>query len=889
MSVVLRLEGFRSHHSTKVTLPAGLTTYICGPNGSGKTDLYRAIRWVLFAKKNDKIHPLETSTVVRVSLRIGGMRIVRTGLPDTILVQREGKTYHGEEAETIIRSVFGTREAWELSSSSRGIHPYITANSQKRLEILNEITEEAKARDIIVALVAKFKSEVKVLTTKHKERMIRYEAVYGTESIDAAKILSDKERASLQAQIVQAKRVANAYQIHCDNRSQLEIKAKEARASVAGVTGVTTSELERLREQEGLSRAYTAAERAVQALRSNASSMSGVRVTQEELDAAIVAEANYAASHASFSKLGLAHIENAVITAMTACERSLEYSEIALSNARYRELERACPKTYATVQDATSASLASMAQIAALEQSIKYAPVFQQRKMLAGLQAQLGSDASGDLISLCTTLEYRISQQKVHASRAAYEREYRRITGEPAVDGAEAGVLARIQSTRASIDNIERSKVVVCCPHCSGQLVHVDGKLAKFEGKIEQGDTAALKRHLSDLIKLATMKYPAAPDCEPLSSVSEAEAKVALAKKCIALRSSQVQIPEDVRELDCTVPEANMRLAKARQQLAEAKECVRVLTLLEQATKPRDIPLGVEIMDEKICRQRLRQLASLQFHPKPSQTSVAIRAQLRFQEAQDKLAALQQPERLVSEIEVREYSSKLSQLQVFSKQLEEAEAGLAKITTTREMLIAAKKAVRDLEVKLADDKKYSAMDKQASEIEVVCDELDAKRVQYDRALEYLEQHFKPGSDIKMKDCSQGLANDVNSILSQCDSCIRIDIPMKGDRTKIVCYKNGKKLGSPLEASEGEISLMSFAFRLCFCLMRRGTIVILDEVTREMSALVRDMCLEIAMNACKKAGKTLLITDHTSICGDYDKVIDLTPGAVTGVDVEKQRE
>lgn len=887
MSVVLRLEGFRSHHSTKVTLPAGLTTYVCGPNGSGKTDLYRAIRWVLFAKKNDKIHPLDTSTVVRVSLRIAGMRVVRTGLPDTILVQRDGRTYQGEDAETIIRSVFGTREAWELSSSSRGIHPYITANSQKRLEILNEITEEAKARDIIVTLVAKFKSEVKVLKAKHEKEMIRYEAVYGSESIDSTKILSDQERAALQPQIVQAKRVANAYQTHCDNRSQLEIKAKEARASVAGVTGVTASELERLREQESLSRAYTAAEKTVQTLRPTGHA--GKRATQEELDAAIVAEANYAASHTAFSKLGLSHIESSVTAAITACERSLEYSEIGLSNAHYRELERACPKTYATVQDATLAVQTTSAQITALEQSIKYTHAFQQQKTLSSHLSQLGSDASGDLISLCTTLEHRISQQKVHASRAAYEREYTRVMGEPAVDGAEAGVLARIQSTRSSIDNIERSKVVVCCPHCSGQLVHVDGKLAKFEGKIEQGDTAALKRHLSDLTKLATMKYPALPDCEPLSSVSEAEAKVALAKRCIALRSSQVQIPEGVAELDCTVEQANARLGRARQQLGEAKECVRVLTLLEQATKPREIPLDVEIMDEKVCRERLRQLSLLQFHPKPTVTATAIRAQLRLQEAQDKLAGLQKPERLVSESEVREYASRLSQLEVFSKQLEQAEEGLAKITTTKEMLLTAKKAVRELEVKLADDKKYSAMDKQAAEIEVICDELDARTVQYDRALEYLEQHFKPGSDVKMKDCSQGLANDVNSILSQCDSCIRIDIPMKGDRTKIVCFKNGKKLGSPLEASDGEVSLMSFAFRLCFCLMRRGTIVILDEVTREMSALVRDMCLEIAMNACKKAGKTLLITDHTSICGDYDKVIDLTPGAVTGVDVEKERE
>jgi hypothetical protein len=351
---------------------------------------------------------------------------------------------------------------------------------------------------------------------------------------------------------------------------------------------------------------------------------------------------------------------------------------------------------------------------------------------------------------------------------------------------------------------------------------------------------------------------------------------VRIAKRYITLSSSLSPIPSDICKLTCSIIEANSRLGAKRRELIAIREQRQVLLELEQAVKPRDVPSEVVVLDSVVARDRIKQLERLHFHPKPQKSATVIRLQLRLQEAEDELARCQKPERVIQQIEVDQYVSKLASLEVLTNQLEDAQAQLIKHTITREMLADVKREVSQLENRFEDDKKYSVMDKQAQAIELLCDELDQKQRMYDVACEYLEQHFKPSSNMKMSDHSRGLANDVNSFLIACESNIRVSIPMKDDRTKIICYKNGKKLGSPTEASDGELSLISFAFCLCFCIMRKsGNFIILDEVTREMSAHAKDKSIKIALDIAKKAGKTLLVTDHTCICGDYDKVIDLT--------------
>ncbi|CAH6420667.1 Hypothetical protein POVR2_LOCUS219 [uncultured virus] len=856
-------------------LPVGEATYICGPNGSGKTDIYRAIRWVLFGKRSDKVHPTDTSTTVGVSLRMGKIRVLRTALPDTITVHNDTKVMQGEDAEATIRAIYGTRDAWELSSYVRGIHPFITANSQKRVEILNEITEEGKARDVLLALISRLKAEVKTLSSNYDKEMIRYEAVYGSEPVLTSKILLEQDRLSLTAELSQARKLQASYQTQIDLQASLTKNISGLAARIAQIGEPSNEILVLLREQAACSTKYTLAKKNLDRLQAMRIPAATIAVTPEMIDTAIVTERNHAASVSSFSKLDVSHNPQAVRDKIKDYELSLEYSEIALANSRYIKLRDSCPAVASSVLEATQQALELQQEMDRLSLLIKYAPALEIEANYARTASKLVK-VDVDLHTYAADLERQIDQQQVYLDRDYYEQEYFKIVGNQAAADAVTVVLDLMNQIRDSIAKIEQSKVVMTCPCCSGNLVQVGNKLAKFEGEVATGDTVVLRRRLQLLTKLATIKYPAIPNCARLSSIDDARQQARLARELIVLEAKRVKIPTGIDRLKTTVAVANASLVNMKAKLATVQQCKAILTELASLPPLRDIPAGIKVVSDSVAREQIKQLDRLVYVPKPTVSVATLKQQLELQAATMALEELVKPERLVTETEVREYSSKLTQFELLSRQLEDAQTELALITVTREMLTEVRARVREIEAKLAADKKYTTMDLQAVHIETIADDLDKKRAEYDAVLEYFEHHFKPGSDIRLSDCSRGLANDVNALLSSCESKIRITIPLKSDRTKIVCYSNGKKIGAPTELSDGELSLVSFAFRICFCLMRKSdSMIILDEVTREMSANVKDKCIELAIEIAKSSGKTLLVTDHTSICGDYYKVIDLT--------------
>ena len=81
--IIVTLQGFRSHARSRYVFPKHKSTYVCGPNGAGKSDIYYALRWCLFPRKGEAVHPTGTNTVVLVRLEIdsdavGCVMITRT-------------------------------------------------------------------------------------------------------------------------------------------------------------------------------------------------------------------------------------------------------------------------------------------------------------------------------------------------------------------------------------------------------------------------------------------------------------------------------------------------------------------------------------------------------------------------------------------------------------------------------------------------------------------------------------------------------------------------------------------------------------------------------------------------------------------------------------------
>lgn len=229
---------------------------------------------------------------------------------------------------------------------------------------------------------------------------------------------------------------------------------------------------------------------------------------------------------------------------------------------------------------------------------------------------------------------------------------------------------------------------------------------------------------------------------------------------------------------------------------------------------------------------------------------------------------------MTTQAEVRQYSSDLTSLELLCVQLKEVEVGLSTITISPLALLQSRKEVTDLEQRVADHEKHSVMEEKMSVIRDAAAKMDVKQTQYDRACEYKE-YFDSGYEIRMRDCLVLLSSDVNTFLSDCGSAVRVELPTLTGKNKLICYNGRGRVGAPTDLSDGELSILSLAVRISFCLLSNRNLVILDEVTREMDPEAKDMCIEHVLEMMKKAEKTVLLTNHGCHMGDYDTVLDLS--------------
>lgn len=101
----LTLHNFKCYSEKELEFQESTTTLIHGVSGVGKTTILDAIYFAITGNGNKIISIGKTSC--KVELEYGGMKIVRSKRPNKVVVQRDGKSYEGEEAEAIIRRFYG--------------------------------------------------------------------------------------------------------------------------------------------------------------------------------------------------------------------------------------------------------------------------------------------------------------------------------------------------------------------------------------------------------------------------------------------------------------------------------------------------------------------------------------------------------------------------------------------------------------------------------------------------------------------------------------------------------------------------------------------------------------------------------------------------------------
>jgi ABC-type Mn2+/Zn2+ transport system ATPase subunit len=898
--ISLRIEGFRSHKQLKVFFPEKSSVYVCGPNGSGKSDIYRAIKWVLFPKKNDKVHPIGTSTTVKVTLKVistnNNIKVMRTVLPGTVEVKYNKKKYKGPDAENMITTLFGNKKVWNLTSYvEAGLHPFVIANNQQRAVILNEFIGDEKAKENISTILSETKSKLKTLNAEYEKEMIRYEATYGEELLDQSKILSDSEVSNIKSSIISNKDLITKYQKDLQAKSLLAEKIKHLETNLAKIPNCTSEGLESLKflcEKTKkfmlVNDAYTKAKTAL-----SPHQVPNKKYSQDDLNEALISNKIYESNNTICNQIGVEYNENAISTAIHKCEISLKYGEIMAKIANYEKVESnvrtLCGNK--SLEEIKTQETNTQEKLTKVQKNLSYVSLFKRHSDVAAMNTELfqmlkklNIDTVDKLEGIINTTEQIISKQWIFKDRKEYENVYSTIYGnENLPKNTEDFAVTELMQAKEKIENIERSKSMMQCPHCNGPVIYLDGNIKKFDGEVVCGNVSQLKKQVEGLTKLAKLKYPDIPSGINEIDVDAAKNKVTMARKCITLQKS-IQtitqnletIPDGVEKVDEI--EANRSIVYLKKELTTLLKCKEALITLNSLEKPalpeKNSEGKIEIMNEAKAKLMVDKLKKVQTVSKPEHSPQLIKLFIEYQEAYNRYMMVSKPEKYVKEQDIRDYSTNLTILNNTLADLKKAKDDISKIPVTQDMLLSLKSDTKDLEKKLADNIKFTAMDKFASEINALCDKLDDMNEEYNNICEFKEI-FERDFNICMKETVRGIGANVNEFLTNCGTDVRIKIPTGEDKTKIICFKNGIEYGSIWELSSGERSLVSFAFRIAFSLNSENDILILDEITDNLSVDIKDICIELMLDIMKKAGKTILLSDHHCHSGDYDKIIDLT--------------
>ena len=237
-TIRVTLIGFRSHSDTVITFKRYKSNHVKGPNGCGKSDIYKAITWAFFPGKNDKLHPVGTKEAVSVKLEMDNFFIHRHCLPNTLTVKHNNIKYKGDDAETIIGKMFGTKKQWMHSCFlDDHINPFVSALPLQKSIILNEIVgNDEKIKAKIVNMITSTKTEIKNLERTYHKLLDAYKLRYDDCKPSEDAILSQEEEGVLKGK--------------CDEYVAEESKAKKELELLAILISERDKLLENIKKYE---------------------------------------------------------------------------------------------------------------------------------------------------------------------------------------------------------------------------------------------------------------------------------------------------------------------------------------------------------------------------------------------------------------------------------------------------------------------------------------------------------------------------------------------------------------------------------------------------------------------------------------------------------------
>ena len=895
MSVRVIIKGFLSHAKSRFEFPLGLSTHIRGQNGSGKSDIYRAIRWALYASKSDNVHPIGTSNCVEVKLYIGdNIFIKRTAVPNTIYLRHGTKTkdkaeikkYTGLDAVTMIEQLFGTKKHWQLCSHiSSHIHPFISASGPQRVEMLNDlIGSDENIKKILATLTYESKSTVKTLDASYTKKLIEYDVIYKDVKLDESLILTTQEAKYIEKDLASERekhktlQVMLAKKFTVESRIAIEEKMLFEKSDFIA-DGLAELRIERLKTSE-----YFPAKARVDKVQLTIKEKIDRVFTTNDLDQAIIDENKFRQNDSKCKAANVSFDKSSIDSTIEQVELSLSYADNLEKAKDYNTLSNKitkfgssnnCDPTQNYIQNKV---IVLKDNLVTAEHNIGFSSLLRKHLEIKKIIKDIEDIKSivGNPEEYISKNEVLLSNQWILDARISYQKLYASLEQGNLPKDINKIVNSRLVSTISSLKDIERSKTALACPHCMKLIVYSKDGIAKFDGVLADDNSDKLKRDLDILTKLSSMKYPDAPDWLTKVNVKQVKANIAHANKALLLdehlsklKLNLCDLPGDVIEVDEQKTRNNIKVLKS--SIAQHEECLRMIIKLSTMTLPI-IPKSVTQISKTKAEETLSILKSIELCNPPEYSPSMIRNMIELNNAHKALSKLTRPSKSITEKDVVAYASNLTLKENSIKVLSSLNSKLAELDVTKNTVKESLSKISSLKKKLYISTLQTTLKEETEVLNAMCDELDAKKQEYEDIVEF--------KDIVENDCRKciattlrGIQTTANSFLESVGTDIRM-VLVHDEKIKIVCLRDGNVYGKPDRLSSGEGSLVSFALTIAFSLQSRNSILILDEATDKLSIDNKDKCVELLLEIMKENNKTVLLTDHHCHSGDYDKVIDL---------------
>lgn len=137
MTMELSLNNFRCWESKTVSIPSSGLCLINGKSGRGKSTILNSILYAVTGKLKNITTINKKST--KVSIKIDNITITRSRGPNRLTVERDGKIYENDDAQSIINSIFGEEFSNTSYIDQDNINSFVTLSPSDKMEFLEKL------------------------------------------------------------------------------------------------------------------------------------------------------------------------------------------------------------------------------------------------------------------------------------------------------------------------------------------------------------------------------------------------------------------------------------------------------------------------------------------------------------------------------------------------------------------------------------------------------------------------------------------------------------------------------------------------------------------------------------------------------------------------------